>query len=188
DLEEKPHPPQVSDMETNADPDARQDPLTKQIKVKAEPYSFIDPDKPTLYLPKDTQVSGSEVGKPRSKTMRKKMNTPDDEEGEDHHGSGWSEEDLKSMYHRKELRDFMDQDPAMRILKLKRIADPKEPVTAPATLTDRFNATMELIRLLKEAGMVPGPFDADSTWKLKILIGEVPPEPRSTVIDHDRRR
>ncbi|OWZ16405.1 hypothetical protein PHMEG_0009813 [Phytophthora megakarya] len=146
-----------------------------------------------LYLPKDTQVSGSEVGKPRSKTVLKKMKAPDDEEDEVHHGSGWSEEDLKSMYHRKELRDFVDQDPAMRILKLKRIADPKEPVTAPATLTDRFNATMELIRLLKEAGMVPGPFDADTLFdldldviqassrdlfqKLKILVGEVPQNP-----------
>ncbi|OWZ05568.1 hypothetical protein PHMEG_00022319 [Phytophthora megakarya] len=112
-------------------PDSRQVPLTKQTKVKAEPYSFIEPDKPTLYLPKGTQVSGSEVGKRRSKTVRKKMKAPDDEEDEDHPGSGWSEEDLKSMYHRKQLLDFVDQDPVMRILKLKRIADPKNPVTAP---------------------------------------------------------
>ncbi|OWZ04164.1 hypothetical protein PHMEG_00023979, partial [Phytophthora megakarya] len=35
-LEEKPHPPQVSVKETPADPDSRQDPLTKQTKVKAE--------------------------------------------------------------------------------------------------------------------------------------------------------
>ncbi|OWZ01250.1 hypothetical protein PHMEG_00027403 [Phytophthora megakarya] len=115
DLEEKLHPPQVSDKETPADPDSRQDPLTKQTKVKAEPYSFIDPDKPALYLPKDTQVSGSEVGKPRSKTVRKKMKAPDDEEDGDHPGSGRSEEGLKSMYHRKELRDFVDQDPVMRV-------------------------------------------------------------------------
>ncbi|OWZ11023.1 hypothetical protein PHMEG_00016008 [Phytophthora megakarya] len=54
DPEEKPHPPQVSGKEAPADPDMRQDPLTKQTKLKAEPYSFIDPDKPTLYLPKDT--------------------------------------------------------------------------------------------------------------------------------------
>ncbi|OWZ23518.1 hypothetical protein PHMEG_0001585 [Phytophthora megakarya] len=122
-LEEKPHPPQVSNIEVPADPDSRQDSLTKQTKVKAQPYSFFDPDKPTLYLPKDTRVSGSEVGKPRFKTVRKKMKAPDDEEDEDHHGSGWSEKDLKSMHHRKELRDFVDQDPVMRIMKPKRIAD-----------------------------------------------------------------
>ncbi|OWZ11431.1 hypothetical protein PHMEG_00015545, partial [Phytophthora megakarya] len=103
------------------------------------------------------------------------------------------EEDLKSMYHREELRDFVDQDPVMRNLKLKRIADPKEPMTAPATLVNRFDAAMELIRLLKEPGIVPGSFDADALFdldldviqttsrvlfqKLKILVGDVPQSP-----------
>ncbi|OWY95000.1 hypothetical protein PHMEG_00035117 [Phytophthora megakarya] len=83
------------------------------------------------------------------------MKAPDDKEDDEHPGSGWSEEDLKSTYYRKELRDFVDQDPVMRILKLKRFSDPKDPVTAPATLANRFDAAMELIRLLKEAGMIP---------------------------------
>ncbi|OWZ11646.1 hypothetical protein PHMEG_00015308 [Phytophthora megakarya] len=87
DLEEKPHPPQDSVMNTPVDLDSHQDSLTKQTKVKAESYSFIDPDKPTLYRPKDTQVSGSEIGKPRSNSVRKKMKAPDDEEDEDRHGS-----------------------------------------------------------------------------------------------------
>ncbi|OWY98416.1 hypothetical protein PHMEG_00030829 [Phytophthora megakarya] len=81
----------------------------------------------------------------------------------------------------------------MRILKLKRIADPKEPVTAPATLANRFDAVMKLIRLLKEAGMAPESFDADALFgldlnviqatsrdlfqKLKILAGEIPQNP-----------
>ncbi|OWY98361.1 hypothetical protein PHMEG_00030891 [Phytophthora megakarya] len=188
DLEEKPHPPHVSDMETPVNPDSRQDPLTKQTKVKAEPYSFIDPDKPTLYIPKDTQVSRSEVGKPRSKTARKKMKAPDDEEDEEHLGSGW-----KSIYHRKELRDFVGQGPVMRMLTLKRVTDPKDPVTASATLTNKFDAAVELIRLLKEDGMVPGFFDADTLFDLdldviqnasrdmfqmlKILFGDLPQSP-----------
>ncbi|OWZ12945.1 hypothetical protein PHMEG_00013816 [Phytophthora megakarya] len=178
-------------METPANRDSRQDPLTKQTKVKGKPYSFIDPDKPTLYLPKDPQVSGSEVGKLRSKPVRKKMKAPDDE---DHHGSSWSKEVLKSMYHHKDLRDFVHQDQVMRILKLKWIADPKEPVTAPATLTNRFDAAMELIHLLKEENMVPGSFDSDALFeldlnviqatrdlfeKLKIPVGEVPQSPYS---------
>ncbi|OWZ05405.1 hypothetical protein PHMEG_00022513, partial [Phytophthora megakarya] len=124
----------------------------------------------------------------RSKTVRKTMKAPDDEEDEDHPGSGWSEEDLKSMYHRKELRD-LGQDPVMRTLKLKRITGPKVPVTR----ANRFDAAMELIRLLKEAGMIPGSFDADALFdldldviqttsldlfqKLKILVGEVSQRP-----------
>ncbi|OWZ23624.1 hypothetical protein PHMEG_0001476 [Phytophthora megakarya] len=103
------------------------------------------------------------------------------------------------MYHRKGLRDFVDQDPVMRIPKLKRIADPKEPVTAPATLANRFDAAMKLLRLLKEADMVPGSFDADTLFdldldviqatsgdllqKLKVLVGEcrhIMRQPRKT--------
>ncbi|OWZ05639.1 hypothetical protein PHMEG_00022233 [Phytophthora megakarya] len=121
------------------------------------------------------------------------MKTPDDDEDEDHSGFGWSEEDLKSVYHHKELRDFVDQDPVMRILKLKQIANPKDLMTAPTTLANRFDATTELIRLLKEAAMVPVSFDADALFdldldmiqttsrdvlrKLKILVGEVPQSP-----------
>ncbi|OWY93635.1 hypothetical protein PHMEG_00036895 [Phytophthora megakarya] len=39
------------------------------------------------------------------------MKAPEDEEDEDHLGSGWSEEDLKSTYHRKELQI---EDPSRR--------------------------------------------------------------------------
>ncbi|OWY92163.1 hypothetical protein PHMEG_00038947 [Phytophthora megakarya] len=103
---------------------------------------------------------------------------------------------MKCMYHRKDLRDFVDQDPVRRILKLKRIADSKEHVTASATLANRFDGVVELIRLLKEAGMVPRSFGADALFnvdlnviqatsrnlfqKLKILV-----EPISTAIDND---
>ncbi|OWZ02547.1 hypothetical protein PHMEG_00025876 [Phytophthora megakarya] len=80
----------------------------------------------------------------------------------------------------------------MQILKLKRITD----LTAPATLANRFDAAMELIRLLKDAGMTPGSFDADALFdldldviqaisrdlfqKLRILVGEAAqsPDPR----------
>ncbi|OWZ11737.1 hypothetical protein PHMEG_00015205 [Phytophthora megakarya] len=154
DLEEKHHPLQVSDMETPADSDLRQDQLTKQTKVKAEPYSFIDPDKPTLYIPKDPQVLRSEVGKPRSKTLRTKMKVPEYEEDRDQGGSRWSVEDLKYSYHRKELRDFVCQDPMIKILKLNRIAEPKNPVTAPAVVTNKLDAVTVLIKLLKEASMI----------------------------------
>ncbi|OWZ16531.1 hypothetical protein PHMEG_0009662 [Phytophthora megakarya] len=75
------------------------------------------------------------------------MKAPDDEEDEDHTGFGWSEVDLKSIYHRKELRDFLDQDPVIRIMKLKRIADSMEP-----------------------AGMIPGSFDADALFDLDLHV------------------
>ncbi|OWY94877.1 hypothetical protein PHMEG_00035272 [Phytophthora megakarya] len=87
-------------------------------------------------MPKDPQVSRSEVGKPRSKTLRMKMKAPEYEEDGDQDGSGWSVEDLKYLYHRKELRDFVCQDPVMKILKLKRIAKPKDPIQAADSGSD----------------------------------------------------
>ncbi|OWZ17064.1 hypothetical protein PHMEG_0009046 [Phytophthora megakarya] len=118
------------------------------------------------------------------------MKAPEYEEDGDHGGSGWSVEDLKYSYHRKELRDFVCQDPVMKILKLKRIAEPKDPVTAPAVVTNKLDAVTVLIKLLKKAGMTPGSFETDDLFdldltviqttsrdlfgKLKILVGEVP--------------
>ncbi|OWZ01227.1 hypothetical protein PHMEG_00027429 [Phytophthora megakarya] len=157
-------------MEAPADPDLREDPLTKQTKVKAEPYSFFDPDKPTLYMPKDPQVSRSEVEKPRSKTLRTKTKAPEYEEDGDQGGSGWSVEDLKHLYHRKEIRDFVCQDPVMKILKLKWIAEPKDIVTIPAMVTNKLDAVTILIKLLKEAGMTPRSFETDDLFDLDLTV------------------
>ncbi|OWY97337.1 hypothetical protein PHMEG_00032158 [Phytophthora megakarya] len=141
-------------------------------------------------MPKDPQVSRSGVGKPRSKTLRTKMKVPEYEEDGDQGGSEWSVEDLKYSYHQKELRDFVCQDPVMKILKLKRIAEPKDPVTAPAVVTNKLDAVTVTIKLLKETGMTPGSFDTDDLFdldltviqttsrdlfeKLKILVDEMP--------------
>ncbi|OWY90135.1 LOW QUALITY PROTEIN: hypothetical protein PHMEG_00041872, partial [Phytophthora megakarya] len=165
-------------MEAPADPELRQDPLTKQTKVKGEPYSFIDPDKSTLYMPKEPQISGSEVGKPRSKPLRSKMKAPEYEDDGDQDGSGWSVEDLKHLYHRKELRDFVCQDPVMKVLKLKWITEPKDPVTSncPGD-ANKLDAVCVLIKLLKEAGMIPGSFETGDLFDLdltKAEVGEVP--------------
>ncbi|OWY96141.1 LOW QUALITY PROTEIN: hypothetical protein PHMEG_00033671 [Phytophthora megakarya] len=78
----------------------------------------------------------------------------------------------------------------MKILKLKRIPEPKDPVTASATVTNKLDAVAVMIRLLKEAGMIPGSFEKDDVFdldltviqatsrdpfgKLKILVGEAP--------------
>ncbi|OWY96306.1 hypothetical protein PHMEG_00033455 [Phytophthora megakarya] len=138
-------------------------------------------------MPKESQVSGSEVGNPRSKSLRSKMKAPKYEDDGDQDGSGWSVEDLKHLYHRKGLRDFVCQDPVMKILKLKWITEPNDPVITPAMVTNKLDAVTILVKLLKEAGMTPGSFETidlvltviqatsrDLFGKLKILVGEVP--------------
>ncbi|POM66571.1 Hypothetical protein PHPALM_17547 [Phytophthora palmivora] len=49
----------------------------------------------------------------------------------------------------------------MRILRLKQVGDPREPVSAPIKTANKLEAVKDLLRLLKEAGMTTGAFDAD---------------------------
>ncbi|POM64367.1 Hypothetical protein PHPALM_20105 [Phytophthora palmivora] len=101
-------------------------------------------------------------------------------------GQGWSDEDLENLFYHKELREFLDRG----ILRLKQVGDPREPVSAPIKTANKLEAVKDLLRLLKEAGMTTGAFDADDVFdldlkviqtatkdlfsKLKILVGEVP--------------
>ncbi|OWY95910.1 hypothetical protein PHMEG_00033957 [Phytophthora megakarya] len=92
------------------------------------------------------------------------MKAPEYEDDGDQDGSGWSVEDLKHLYHRKELRDFVCQDPVMKVLKLKWIAEPKDPVTTPAMTDDLFDLDLTVIQATSR----------DLFGKQKILVGEVP--------------
>ncbi|POM61339.1 hypothetical protein PHPALM_29660 [Phytophthora palmivora] len=212
DLEEKPLPPQVP-TRTPADLDLRRDPSTKQGKAKAEPYKLVgSPVEPPPYPPKDPPISRSEKKKPKKKLTRKKMKAPEIDDG-DQIGSkprsrseqGWSDEDLENLFYHKELREFLDRDPVMRILRLNQVGDPREPVSAPIKTANKLEAVKDLLRLLKEAGMTTGAFDADDVFdldlkviqtatkdlfsKLKILVGEIPqisdpvPSPPASITD-----
>ncbi|POM60972.1 hypothetical protein PHPALM_30089 [Phytophthora palmivora] len=120
-------------------------------------------------------------------------------------GQGWSDEDLENLFYHKELREFLDRDPVMRILRLKQVGDPREPVSAPIKTANKLEAVKDSLRLLKEAGMTTGACDADDVFdldlkviqtatkdlfsKLKILVGETPqitdpvPSPPASITD-----
>ncbi|POM69109.1 Hypothetical protein PHPALM_14645 [Phytophthora palmivora] len=105
----------------------------------------------------------------------------------------------------QELREFLEQDPVMWILRLKQIGDPSEPVSAPFKTANHLEAAKDLLRLLKEAEMTTGAFDAEDVFgqdlkviqtatqdlfsKLKILVGEIPqitdpvPSPPASITD-----
>ncbi|POM61279.1 LOW QUALITY PROTEIN: hypothetical protein PHPALM_29726, partial [Phytophthora palmivora] len=120
-------------------------------------------------------------------------------------GQGWSDEDLENWFYHKELREFLDRDPVTRILRLKQVRDPREPVSAPIKTANKLEAVKDLLRLLKGAGMTTGVFDAGDVFdldlkviqtatkdlfsKLKILVGEIPqiidpvPSPPASITD-----
>ncbi|POM69473.1 Hypothetical protein PHPALM_14233 [Phytophthora palmivora] len=131
DLEDKPLPPQVP-TRTAADLDVSRDPSTKQGKAKAEPYRLVgSPVEPSPYPPRDLPVSRSDKKKPTKKLTWKKMKAPeiDDEDQigskpRSRSGQGWLDEDLENLFYHKELREFLDRDPVMRIPRLKQVGYP----------------------------------------------------------------
>ncbi|KAG3230904.1 hypothetical protein PI124_g23999 [Phytophthora idaei] len=104
-----------------------------------------------------------------TKTTRKKMKAPGSEE-EDHarSRSSWSNKDLEFMYRHQALRDFLYQDPVMRILQPKQIEDPQRPVRAPMQTSNELTAVKDLLCLLTDAGIVAGAFDAEDLFELDL--------------------
>ncbi|KAE9291978.1 hypothetical protein PF008_g25190 [Phytophthora fragariae] len=110
----------------------------------------------------------------------------------------WNGADLEFRYHRKELQDFMTNNPIMRILQPKQSGDQTGPVTAPATADNKLEAIKILMNLLQEADLVAGAFDAEDLFrpdlrifrmstkelfdKLKIIVGEKVMDPSTTSI------
>ncbi|POM76003.1 LOW QUALITY PROTEIN: Hypothetical protein PHPALM_6807 [Phytophthora palmivora] len=200
DLEDKKLPPQAPASTTLG-------------KVKVEPFRFIRaPVEPSPYPPKDPSISRSDKKKPKKKLTRKKMKDPemDDEDqlgskARARAGQGWSDENLENLLYHKELREFLDRDPVMRILRVKQVGDPRESVSAPVKTANKLEAVKDLLRLLKEAGMTTGAFDADNVFDLdlkviqtatkdlfskpKILVGVIPqitdpvPSPPASITD-----
>ncbi|OWY97103.1 hypothetical protein PHMEG_00032452 [Phytophthora megakarya] len=97
---------------------------------------------------------------PRSKTVRKKMKAPDDGKDEDHPR-------LAEPQGATRLRrpGSSDADPEAQAND-----GSKGPCDRPATLANRFDAAMELIGLLKDAGMTPGSFDADALFDMDLDV------------------
>ncbi|KAG3101477.1 hypothetical protein PI124_g14693 [Phytophthora idaei] len=104
-----------------------------------------------------------------TKTTRKKMKAPGSE-AEDHtrSRSSWSDKDLEFVYRHQALRDFLYQDPVMRILQPKQIEDPQRPVRAPMQTSNKLTAVKDLLRLLTDAGIVAGAFNAEDLFELDL--------------------
>ncbi|KAG3185070.1 hypothetical protein PC128_g13438 [Phytophthora cactorum] len=166
DLEENPlYPPQVPPWTP-----ASRDPLTKEGKVKAKRYEFADsPIQPTSYLKSSPLVAKTDMKNDTTKTMRKKMKAPGSKE-EDHarSRSSWSDKDLEFVYRHQALRDFLYQDPVMRILQPKQIKDPQSLVRAPMQTSNKLTAVKDLLSQLTDAGIVAGAFDAEDLFELDL--------------------
>ncbi|ETM97151.1 hypothetical protein PPTG_20493 [Phytophthora nicotianae INRA-310] len=86
----------------------------------------------------------------RSKSSRKKLKAPDsDVDDRIDLTSAWTNEQLESVYHKKQLHAFLAEDAVMRILRPKLLGDLKGPVSEPALRSnklDNVKATEEVIK------------------------------------------
>ncbi|KAE8885312.1 hypothetical protein PF003_g30692 [Phytophthora fragariae] len=197
DLEDKPQlPPQVP-LGTPVGLDESRDSLTKQTKAGSARYAFAD--SPIKLEPGSDQHDFSKTAQGAA-TPRRKMKGPDLEKG-DKKGSDsrWLDVALEFAYNRQEMQKFIDRDPVLQILRPKQISMPKGPIVAPTISDNKLDLIKGLMNLLKEAGLVASPFDANELFDLdlkviqssiktafierKALVGEIPSYRHPTVPD-----
>ncbi|KAE8967210.1 hypothetical protein PR001_g28173 [Phytophthora rubi] len=191
DLEEKPHPPPVGPSGAPADHDSHRDPPDEDPSVKTEGSS-------STTTPSASHVSSKKKNSKR-KPAKMKLKAPDvDESGE---AKAWTEDQLEKIFYQKELNAFLTEDPTMKVMKPKQIGELQGPVTAPVPATNQIDGIRVLMRMLKEAGIVAGAFDANelfglslatmeksSTLLFKLLTPLVGASSQSTSPDHDPSR
>ncbi|KAE9064836.1 hypothetical protein PF006_g30597 [Phytophthora fragariae] len=71
-------------------------------------------------------------------------------------------------YLHAELNNFLREDPVVRTMHLKLLGSLTGPVQAPLSTKNKLDAAMDLLRLLKEAGLTAGAFDADDLFHLEV--------------------
>uniref|UniRef100_H3H4A0 Uncharacterized protein n=1 Tax=Phytophthora ramorum TaxID=164328 RepID=H3H4A0_PHYRM len=143
DLEEKPYPPPQAPTGAPADHDANRDPPDEGPTVKTEGLSSTT-----------TPPTSRSAPKKKSKTSRMKMKAPESDAEDQTDNDGWTEEQLESVFYRKDLYKFLTEDRTMKIMQLKLIGDLQGPVKAPREVSNKLDAVKALMRMLKEAGIV----------------------------------
>ncbi|GMF38220.1 unnamed protein product [Phytophthora fragariaefolia] len=117
--------------------------------------------------PQMPPASHSASKKKKSKTARRKLNAPGYEAGDHEEPQTWTDDRLESAFHYKSLHRLMHEDPVMKIMRPKLIGVLQGPVKAPREASDMLDAVKILMRMLKDAGIVLGSFDANELFDME---------------------
>ncbi|POM72068.1 Hypothetical protein PHPALM_11280, partial [Phytophthora palmivora] len=97
----------------------------EDVQVKVEQGEQASSDLGSTMMPLNESISRALGG---TLLMEERMKAPemddDDQIGSkprSRSGQCWSDEDLENLFYHKELREFLDRDPVMRILRLKQV-------------------------------------------------------------------
>jgi hypothetical protein len=154
DQEDKPRSPPQVPSGTPAGLDASQD------LPDEGPYARANEPSST------TTRAASGAKSAKTKAARKKLKAPDSDGAV--LKSAWSRSQLEIAYRRTELKDFLHDNPVLRIMQLELIGSLTGPVQAPSSTTNKLDAAMDLLRLLEEVGFTAGAFDADDLFRLEL--------------------
>uniref|UniRef100_H3H9S9 Uncharacterized protein n=1 Tax=Phytophthora ramorum TaxID=164328 RepID=H3H9S9_PHYRM len=142
-----------------ADHDANRDPPDESLTVKTEGPSS-----------KTTPPASHATSKKKSKTSRKKLKAPESEAEDQEDRNTWTDEQLESAFIYKDLYKFLHEDPVMKIVRPKPIGELQGPVNAPKEVTSQLEAVTLLMRMLKDAGIVLGSFDANELFDVELPV------------------
>ena len=73
---------------------------------------------------------------------------------------GWQLDQMAEMYHWRTLKQFLSNDPVLRILKPKMIGTIQGPIATSVIALNTLDGINGTIQLLNEAGFFAGSFDA----------------------------
>ncbi|OWY98619.1 hypothetical protein PHMEG_00030571, partial [Phytophthora megakarya] len=105
----------------------------------------------------------------KPKSVQKQLKAPNSDT-EDHRDQQWTNEDLAQTFHTKDLFSFLRDDPVMKFLSPTLIGELQGPTLEPAETLRRFFAATQLFRMLKDAGITPGAFNASELFDLETSV------------------
>ncbi|GMF46594.1 unnamed protein product [Phytophthora fragariaefolia] len=92
---------------------------------------------------------------------------PTSEAGDHDESQTWTDYRLESAFHNKSLHRLMHEDPYMKLMRPKPIGELQGPVKVPKEASDMLDAAKILMRMLKDAGIVLGSFDANELFDME---------------------
>ncbi|OWY96645.1 hypothetical protein PHMEG_00033040, partial [Phytophthora megakarya] len=99
----------------------------------------------------------------------KELKAPDSD-AEDHDERTWTEEELAQIFYKKDLFAFLLEDPVMKILRPMLIEELHGPTTPPTKTSRQLEAVTQLLRTLKDAGIMPVAFSASELFDLETTV------------------
>ncbi|OWY97413.1 LOW QUALITY PROTEIN: hypothetical protein PHMEG_00032059 [Phytophthora megakarya] len=102
-------------------------------------------------------------------SARKQLKAPDSDT-EDRGDQPWANEDLAQTFYKKGLFACLLDEPVVKTLSPMLIGELQGPTLEPAETPRQLEAATQLLRMLKDAGIIPGAFNASELFDLEAPV------------------